>query len=248
MLVKSKNMIEKMRFAGKLLAQVLAEIDFYLKSGIDTLEIDGIIENKMRMLGLKPECKGYAGYKHATCISVNDGIIHGVPSKDVILKSGDFVKIDVVGSVKGYCADITRYFFIENVSSDVKKIANAAQEALNMAIAKAVPGNMVSDISASVQDCVESQGFSVIRDFAGHGIGKNLHERPDIPNYRKKSGDFVLLEGMTLAIEPMIAQGSYEVLIMSDGWTAKTADGKLSAHVEDTVVVLKGGAEVLTRI
>ncbi|KKQ32984.1 MAG: Methionine aminopeptidase [candidate division TM6 bacterium GW2011_GWF2_37_49] len=248
MLVKSKNMIEKMRFAGKLLAQVMAEVDYCLKPGADTLEIDGIIENKMCALGLKPECKGYAGYRHATCISVNDGIIHGVPSKDVILNSGDFVKIDVVGSIKGYCADITRYFFIENVSSDVKKIANAAQEALDMAIEMAVPGNMVSDISASVQNCIESKGYSVIRDFAGHGIGKNLHEKPDIPNYRRRSGDFVLLEGMTLAIEPMIAQGSYEVLILDDGWTAKTADGKLAAHVEDTIVVLKGGAEILTRI
>lgn len=248
MLVKNKNMIEKMRFAGKLLAQVMSEIGFYLKPDLNTLAIDEIIENKMRSFGLKPECKGYAGYKHATCISINDGIIHGVPSKDVILKSGDFVKIDVVGSVKGYCADVTRYFFIGNVSLDVKKIANVAQEALNRAIEVAVPGNKVSDISANIQRYVESQGYSIIRDFAGHGIGKNLHEKPDVPNYVRRGEDFILLEGMTLAIEPMIAQGSHDVVILSDGWTAKTADGKLAAHVEDTVVVLKGGAEILTRI
>lgn len=248
MLIKNKSAIEKMRFAGKLLAQLMLEVNFHLKPDIDTLEVDRIIENKMTALGLKPECKGYAGYRHSTCISVNDGIVHGVPSKDVVLKSGDFVKIDVVGSYKGYCVDMSRYFFIDNVSDDVKKIAEIAQKSLDAAIEKVVPGNRVSDISSKIQDIVEFHGYSVIRDYAGHGIGRDLHERPDIPNYRRFGDDLVLREGMALAIEPMIAQGGYEVRVLDDGWTAKTADGSLAAHVEDTVIVVKGGAEVLTRI
>lgn len=248
MLIKNRSAIEKMRFAGKLLAQVLSEMQSFLKPGINTFEIDAIIESKMRYLGLKPECKGYAGYKYATCISINDGVVHGVPSKDIVLKSGDFVKIDVVGSFKGYCADIARFFFINDVSEDVKKIAQVSEGALKKAIEMVVPGNRVFDISASIQDFVESHGYSVIRAFAGHGIGKNLHEKPDIPNYRKKGDNSILCEGMTLAIEPMISQGSCEVRVLEDGWTAKTVDGSLAGHIEDTVVVVKDGAEVLTRI
>jgi len=248
MLIKNRNAIGKMRFAGQLLAQILSEMDLYLKPGINTLEIDTIIEEKMRKSGLKPECKGYAGYRHATCISINDGVIHGVPSKDVVLKSGDFVKIDIVGSVKGYCADITRFFFIGDVSEEVKEIAEISRGALVKAIEKVVPGNRISDISGCIQDFVEAHGYSVIRAFAGHGIGKNLHEKPDIPNYREKGADLVLREGMTLAIEPMISRGSYEVKVLEDGWTSKTVDGSLAGHIEDTVVVVKGGAEVLTRI
>lgn len=248
MLIKNKIAIEKIRFAGKLLAQILKEIEPDVIAGIDTLNLDRIIEDKMRKVGLNPECKGYAGYKHATCISINDGIVHGVPSKDLVLKSGDFVKIDVVGSYKGYCADITRYFFVGNPTVLAKKMAATAQSALDKAILIVAPGVKVSQISACIQDEVEMEGFSVIRVYAGHGIGKDLHEEPDIPNYRKKGGDVVLREGMVLAIEPMISERSYEVKVLEDGWTAKTADGGLSAHVEDTVLVIKTGADVLTRI
>jgi methionyl aminopeptidase len=248
MLIKNKIAIDKMRIAGKRLASILSEIQPNVVVGVSTWDLDKLIESKMLKSGLIPECKGYAGYKHATCISLNDGIVHGIPSKDLILKSGDFVKIDVVGSYKGYCADMTRYFFIGLVSTTVKKIAETAQRALDAAILKIYPGVPISEISACIQDETEKSGFSVIRAFAGHGIGKDLHEDPDIPNYRKPGNDVILREGMTLAVEPMIAEKGYEVRISSDGWTAKTADGGLSAHVEDTVLVIKGGAEVLTRI
>lgn len=248
MLIKNKIAIEKMRFAGKMLAQILKEIESNVIVGVSTFELDQIIEGKMHKSGLYPECKGYAGYRYATCISINDGIVHGIPSKDLILKSGDFVKIDVVGSYKGYCADITRYFFVGKSSLEARKIAMTAQSALDKAIGIVAPGVKISQISACIQDEVEKEGFSVIRAFAGHGIGKNLHEDPDIPNYRRDGEDVVLREGMTLAIEPMISERSYEVKILQDGWTAKTADGGLSAHVEDTVLVIKTGADVLTRI
>ena len=248
MLIKNKIAIEKMRTAGKRLAGILQDMNPEVVAGISTWDLYRIIEDKMRKSGLSPECKGYAGYKHATCISLNDGIVHGIPSKDLILKSGAFVKIDVVGSYKSYCADMTRFFFVGNVCLTARKIAQTAQDALDIAIGKIAPGVRVSEISACIQDKVESDGFSVIRAFAGHGIGKDLHEDPDIPNYRKAGDDTVLREGMTLAIEPMISERSHEVRILQDGWTAKTADGGLAAHVEDTVLVVKNGSEVLTRI
>lgn len=248
MLIKNKIAIEKMRTAGKRLATILQDITPEVVVGATTWDLDRIIEEKMRKSGLIPECKGYAGYRHATCISLSDGIVHGVPSKDLILKSGDFVKIDVVGSYKGYCADMTRFFFVGDVCITTKKIAQTAQNALDAAIDKVAPGVRVSEISACIQDKIEAAGFSVVRAFAGHGIGKDLHEEPDIPNYRKAVDDVVLREGMTLAIEPMISERSHEVRILQDGWTAKTADGGLAAHVEDTVLVVKNGSEVLTRI
>ena len=246
--IKNKSAIKKMQTAGKLLAKILEEAKDYIKSGISTLEIDNFIEKQMIFVDLKPECKGYAGYKYATCISLNDVIVHGVPSHKVVLKSGDFVKIDIVGSYKGYCADMARYFFVGNVGQDVKKIAQVVQMALDKAIAKAVIGNKVSDISACIQQTAESKGFNVVRRFAGHGIGKQMHEFPDIPNYGEPGFGFDLQEGMTLAIEPMITQGSYDIKIMEDGWTARTLDGGLAAHVEDTVLITKSGPQVLTRL
>jgi methionyl aminopeptidase len=245
--IKNKVAIEKMQQAGRLLALIMDEIKSLVVVGVSTLQIDNFIEKRMRELGLKPECKGYGGYKYATCISLNDVIVHGVPSEKVVLKSGDFVKIDVVGSYKGYCADMARYFFVGKVSETVHNIANVAQSALDKAIAKAVVGNRLSDISACIQKEVEKEGFSVIRSFAGHGIGKKMHEAPEIPNFGHPGCGPVLREGMALAIEPMIAQYDYTVSIMEDGWTAKMADGGLAAHVEDTVLVTKNGPQVLTR-
>ena len=246
-MVKDKVAIDKMRTAGKLLAQILEKVRPLVVEGANTWELDRVIEAEMLRDGLKPECKGYAGYKYATCISLNDVIVHGVPSKEIVLKSGDFVKIDVVGSYKGYCADLTRYFFIGQAHPVALKLAKVAQQALDEAIDLAIPGNKVSDISARIQQIVEKAGFSVIRKFAGHGIGRVMHEEPDIPNYVRSGCSFLLKPGMTLAIEPMIAEKGFHVKTMADGWTAKTLDGGLSAHVEDTVLVTDGVAEVLTR-
>lgn len=247
-ILKNKVSIEKMRHAGKLLASILEEVKGMVIPGQNTLTIDAFVEKRLIENGLKPSCKGYAGYRFATCISLNDTIVHGIPSKEVILKSGDFVKIDVVGSYKGYCADIARYFFVGEVNATASHLALIAQQALDGAIVKIGPGIRLSDISHFIQRHVESAGFSVIRDFAGHGIGKAMHEAPQIPNYGAPGHGPELREGMTLAIEPMIAEKNYQLRIMSDGWTARTLDGGLAAHVEDTVVVTKNGAEVLTRL
>ena len=246
-IVKNKLAKGRMRIAGKLLASVMNEITQQVVEGTSTLALDAAIEASMREKQLIPECKGYGSYEYASCISLNDVIVHGVPSKEVILKSGDFVKIDIVGSYKGYCADMARYFFVGKASQVAKKLADVAQQALDVAISKVAPGVFLSDISATVQAIVEDAGFSVIRDFAGHGIGKSIHEEPEIPNYGKPGEGPILREGMTLAIEPMIAEKHYAVKIMPDGWTAKTQDGGLAAHVEDTLLVTSDGVEILTR-
>lgn len=246
-LIKNKIAIDRMRAAGALLAEVVTYITPFIVEGVSTLELDALMEAEMKRVGLKPECKGYAGYQHATCISINDVIVHGVPCKEDILKSGDFVKIDVVGSYKNYCADLARFYFVGEVSETVRKLAETAQIALDKAIAFVRPGKRLSDISALIQQEVEKEGFGVVRDFAGHGIGRSLHEDPEVPNYGVPGKGPILREGMTLAIEPMITEKSYHVSIMSDGWTAKTVDGGLAAHVEDTIVVTQDGAEILTR-
>jgi methionyl aminopeptidase len=248
MIIKNKAAIAKMRTAGHLLAQIMVEIGDSVQEGVNTLYLDEIIEKRMRAAGLRPECKGYAGYQFATCISLNDIIVHGVPSKEVILKSGDFVKIDVVGSYKNYCADITRYFFVGQPNPVAQRMASVAQRALDSAINKIAPGIRLSEISLQIQQVVEQAGFGVVRDFAGHGIGRALHEDPSVPNYVMPGIGPVLVEGMTLAIEPMITERSYQVRVMTDGWTAKTIDGGLAAHVEDTIAVTADGVEILTRL
>lgn len=246
--IKNKKAIDKMRIAGRLLATVMHEAKDFLVPGKTTLEINDFIEKRMKAVGLVCECKGYGGYQHATCISVNDVVVHGVPADDVILKYGDFVKIDVVGSYKKYCADMARYFFVGQALPVAKKLAETAQKALDDAVNMLVPGRRISDVSAHIQKTVESQGFAVVRRFVGHGIGKAMHEDPEVPNFGEAGGGPVLREGMTLAIEPMIAERGYELAIMSDGWTAKTRDGGLAAHVEDTVLVTSNGPDVLTRL
>ena len=246
--IKNKKAIDKMKKAGKLLALIFEDVKSLVKEGVTTLQIDAFIENKIFESGLKPECKGYAGYKHATCISLNDVVVHGVPSNKIVLKSGDFVKIDVVASFNGYCADMARYFFVGTVDPVIKKLARTAKMSLNKAIELAVPGNRLSDISSCVQDEVEKEGFSVIRRFAGHGIGRSIHEDPEIPNYGEPGRGPVLRSGMTLAIEPMIAQGHFGVKIMKDGWTAVMADGGYAAHIEDTILITDNGPQILTRL
>lgn len=246
-IIKNKAAIDKMRTAGYLLEDVIRGIEPRIVAGVNTHELDAEIEKNMIRNGLVPECKGYGGYKFATCISLSDGVVHGVPSEENVLKNGDFVKIDVVGSYKGYCADLTRFFFVGEVSERVKRIAATAQEALNLAIEIIRPGIKLSAISECIQKHVEQAGYAVIRDFAGHGIGRAMHEEPDVLNYVKPGFDLVLREGMTFAIEPMIAEHDFQVKVLQDGWTVKTADGGLAAHVEDTVCVTKDGFEILTR-
>jgi methionyl aminopeptidase len=250
-IIKNKRSIEYMRQAGHALARIFKEFESLdmLKAGLSTHAVDAWFEKQMRSNGLHPECKGYAGYKHATCISVNDVVVHGVPSEKLILSEGDKVSIDVVGSFKGYCADMARSYIVGNSSAGVAfELIKTAQAALDKGISKIAPGVLLAEVVYEIQTTVEAQGFGVVRRFAGHGIGRSLHEEPDVPNYVEGTDEIVLREGMTFAIEPMITEGNYDVKIMSDGWTAKTVDGKLAAHVEDTVVVTATGYEILTRL
>jgi methionyl aminopeptidase len=247
--IKNKQAVSKMAQAGELLAPIVREACANIaKPGVTTGFVDAWIEQAIRSAGMVPRVKGYRGYQHATCISINDVIVHGIPSSLKMLQEGDLVTIDVCASWSGYCVDMARSFFVGGVNNaEAKNLHDVAYVALDAGIKKALPGNRLSDISAAIQQVVESHGFSVIRDFAGHGIGKSMHEDPEILNFGKPGQGPVLQVGMALAIEPMISAGDYRVAIDKDGWTARTKDGSLAAHVEDTVIVAEGGPQIVTR-
>jgi methionyl aminopeptidase len=249
MLVKNVQALEKMRTAGKLLAEIFENILPQIHCEQSTQAIDAWIAQELVKKNLVSQSMGYHGYRHVSCISVNNVVVHGVPSNQVILQAGDLVKVDVCAAWNGYCADMARGFMVEGVH-DAKKqhLMDVAKHALDYGIAQAIEGNRLYDISATIQQYVESHGYGVVRDFAGHGIGKRMHEQPDVPNFGVAGTGMRLLEGMTFAVEPMITQGSYAVYVESDGWTVKTKDGSWAAHIEDTIVVGKNGPEILTRL
>lgn len=246
-IVKNSVMIRKMEQAGILLAAIFSDLTQQVKVGIATGELDGWIAQQLKSKNLVSATKGYMGYQHASCISINDEVVHGVPSFTRFLKNGDLVKIDICASWQGYHADMARAFFVGDVSQDTRDFVEIAQHALDKGIAMAVPGNHLSDISAAIQGVVEKSGFGVVRDFAGHGIGKRMHEDPEILNYGKSGKGPVLRPGMTFALEPMITRGCYEIFIAEDGWTVKTLDKSLAAHIEDTVLITQQGPKILTR-
>ncbi len=245
--IKNKQSIQKMETAGRLLAAICNDLGPLVKEGVNTLELDSWISGQLSQKGLVSKTKGYRGYRHSSCISVNDEVVHGVPRASSVLKSGDVVKIDICASWNGYCADMARVFFVGSVAQEARKLADVAQQALDKGIAKARAGNYLSDISAAIQTEVEAHGFGVLRDFAGHGIGKQMHEDPEILNYGKPGKGPLLQPGMVFAIEPMITMGHYDVYVCNDGWTVKTVDKSLGAHVEDTVVITQGEPKILTR-
>lgn len=249
MVVKTAQALEKMREAGKLLANIFENIPSKIQVGISTASLDRWIENELIKNQLVSQSKGYKGYRHVSCISVNNVVVHGVPSESIILQDGDLVKVDVCAAWQGYCADMARCFFVgDKPDEKLQHLVAISYQALDKGLAKAVEGNRLFDISAAIQQHVEKFGYGVVRDFAGHGIGRNMHENPDVPNFGTAGTGMRLKAGMTFAIEPMITQRSYEVYIDSDGWTVKTKDGKFAAHVEDTVVVGEHGPEILTRL
>ena len=239
MIVKSKDAILKMRTAGRLLAVI---------AGATTADIDAWIERELKKSDMISQSQGYMGYRHVSCVSVNDVIVHGVPSQDIVLKDGDIVTVDVCASWGGYCADMARCFVIGTISKEAQTLIDCAQDALNKGIQAAVVGNRLFDISHAIQQTIEKCGFGIVRDFAGHGIGKSMHENPDLPNYGEAGTGMRLKAGMTFAIEPMIMIGSEKVTIDRDEWTARTKDGSLAAHIEDTVLITEDGPEILTRL
>ncbi len=242
---KSPSEIEKMRAANQLVAQVLDDLAAMVAPGVSTADLDAAAEAKVRAAGAEPAFKGYRGYPATLCASVNEQVVHGIPSRRT-LAAGDIVSLDMGVKLNGYYGDSAVTVPVGAVDDEVKRLLRVTQEALAEGIAQVKLGGRISDIGHAIQRFVEAQGFSVVREFVGHGIGAALHEEPQIANYGEPGRGPRLAEGMTLAIEPMVNMGKPAVKVLSDGWTAVTKDGSLSAHFEHTVAVTKNGADVLT--
>lgn len=245
---KSVFAINSMKTAGKLLAEIFSLVPEQIVAGVSTATIDAWIASELKKRTMISQSLGYHGYRHVSCISVNDVIVHGVPSDQVVLKRGDLIKVDVCASWGGYCADMARCFFVEQADSAAQQLVDVACASLDKGIEQAIVGKRIGDISAAIQHEVERHGFGVVRDFAGHGIGKRMHEDPEILNYGKPGKGPVIRAGMAFAIEPMITLGDYDLYIEQDGWTAKTVDKSIAAHVEDTVIVTDNGPIITTRL
>jgi methionyl aminopeptidase len=242
---KSSSQIEQMRVANQLVAQILEELAAMVAPGVSTLDLDAAAEAKVRAAGAEPAFKGYRGYPATLCASVNEQVVHGIPSKTP-LKSGDIVSLDMGVKLNGYYGDSAVTVAVGTVDAEVQRLLRVTREALEKGIAQVKVGGRLSDIGHAIQAHVEAQGFSVVREFVGHGIGQLLHEEPQIANYGEPGRGPRLQEGMTLAIEPMVNMGKAAVRLLADGWTAVTKDGSLSAHFEHTVAVTKNGPLVLT--
>ncbi len=236
-----------MRVSGETVGQALLELGRRVKPGVTTQELDKFAFDFLKKRDCTPAFLGYHGYPASICASVNAEVVHGIPGKRV-LEEGDIVGIDFGAFYRGYCGDSARTFAVGKVSADVKKLIDVTFEALNKGIDQCRAGNRISDIGHAVQEYVEAQGFTVVKDYVGHGIGKAMHEEPQVPNYGKPRQGPRIIEGMCLALEPMVNMGSDEVRVLEDGWTVVTKDGKFSAHFEDTIAILLNGPENLTRI
>lgn len=244
--IKSEREIGLLRIAGKITGSVFKTIKPYIVPGVSTQELDEIIEKCIRDQGATPTFKGYGDFPGAACISINDTLIHGIPSSKIILKEGDIVSIDVGAKIYGYTGDACRTFFVGNVKDNAKRLVEVTEQSFWYGIETIKEGTFLGDVSHRIQAYCESHGYSLPRDYTGHGIGKDLHEDPSIPNYGKEQTGPILKAGMALAIEPMVAEGKHQTRVLPDGWTVKMRDGKLSAHYENTIVVTKNGYEVLT--
>jgi methionyl aminopeptidase len=245
-ILKTPEEIERMRAAGKILAACHRALAKRIRPGVTTWEIDQFVEQFLAKHGATPEQKGYQGYPYATCASVNDVICHGFPTKEP-LKDGDIVTIDMVVNLDGWLADSAWSYAVGNISPEAKRLLQVTEKALYLGIEQAVPGNRVGDISHAIQSYAEAQGYSVVRDFTGHGIGQRIHEEPYIPHFGPPGRGPRLKEGMVITIEPMLNVGSYHVKIDEDGWTARTRDGKLSAQYEHTIAITADGPVILTK-
>jgi methionyl aminopeptidase len=243
--LKTDEEIEYMRVANHLVSATLAEIAKNVAPGVSTLHLDKVGEEYIRDRGAIPLFKGYKGFPNALCISVNENVVHGIPSS-YRLKEGDIVSVDCGVKLNGYCGDCAYTFEVGEVSPEVKKLLKTTKDALYIGIGCAVEGKRIGDIGHAIQTYCESKGYSVVRQLVGHGIGKNMHEDPEIPNYGKKGNGSLLKNGMCIAIEPMINLGRKNVKFEKDGWTVRTADGKPSAHFEHTVAIRPGKADILS--
>ena len=245
---KSQLEIEKMRRSGHVVRQVLDEVRAMVAPGVTTMDLEKAADKRIKELDAKPAFKGYYDYPCVLCTSVNEEIVHGIPSPKRVLKDGDIVSIDCGVVMEGYYGDAAITVAVGSaVSPERKKLMNVTEQSLYKAIEQVKLGNSISDIGAAVQEFVESNGFSVVREFVGHGIGTKLHEEPQVPNFKFRGGDTRLREGMVLAIEPMVNSGRPEAKVLDDKWTAVTADGSSSAHFEHCVAVTRNGPLILTQ-
>lgn len=245
-IVKSAKEIEKMRVAGRITAGALAAAGEAIRPGMTTRELDKVIHHYITSHGAQPSFLGYAGFPASACISVNDTVIHGIPSNEKI-HEGDIVSVDVGAYIDGYHGDSAKTFAVGEISDDAKRLLASTEESLYEAIKIAKPGMRIGDLSAAIAEYNESRGFSVVRQFVGHGVGRDLHEDPEVPNFGKAGHGPRLVAGMVIAVEPMINLGKPQVKVLSDGWTTKTADGSLSAHFEHTIAITSEGAVILTK-
>jgi methionyl aminopeptidase len=243
---RSKAELERMRDAGRLVGDVLSELAAHVAPGVSTGELDVLAEKRILQAGATPAFKGYHGYPAAICASINDEVIHGIPSGRRLLQEGDVISIDVGVLLNGYFGDSAITLPVGPISEEAATLLRVTEEALHKAIEHMRPGKRISDIGHAVQQHVEAYGFSVVREFVGHGIGQAMHEEPQVPNYGEPGRGPRLAEGMVLAIEPMVNAGKPAVKVLADGWTAVTRDGRLSAHFEHTVAVTAGEPWVLT--
>ncbi len=247
-ILKNPQELNLMKKACAISAEVLQMAGELVQPGISTWEIDRKVEEFIRSRGAIPSFKGYGGFPGSACISLNDTVIHGIPSKKIILKEGDIVSIDVGAYIDGFHGDNAYTFACGEVSEDAKRLMAATKHSLELAIEQAVKGNRIGDIGNAVQTYIEAQGFSVVRDFVGHGIGRDLHEAPEVPNYGRAGRGPRLVPGMTIAIEPMVNQYGYGVKVLDDDWTTVTKDGGLSAHFENTVLITDEKPVILTSV
>lgn len=246
--IKSEREIQLMRDAGKILAEVHNQLAEIIEPGITTMDIDRKGEELIRKAGCIPSFKGYEGYPASICVSINDEVVHGIPRKKHRLFEGDIVSLDAGVIYKDYQSDAARTHAVGKISEEAQRLIDVTKESFFRGIEFAKAGNHLYDISAAIQKYVEANGFSVVRDLVGHGIGKEMHEEPQIPNYKPIGRGIKLCPGMTLAIEPMVNAGKYDVWILEDDWTVVTRDGSNSAHYENTVLITDGEPEILSLI
>ncbi|MBE7044596.1 MAG: type I methionyl aminopeptidase [Ruminococcaceae bacterium] len=244
--IKSKSELEKMRVAGRITGDVLKLLEAHIKPGVTTQQLDKIAKDFIVSQGATPSFLHYNGFPGSICASKNDEVVHGIPKKAVVLSQGDIISIDVGACYAGYHGDAARTYAVGKISSEAQRLIDTTRESFFEGIKYAVHGAKLGDVSAAIQEYVEARGYSVVRDLVGHGIGKSLHEDPSVPNFGRPGRGVKLAAGMTLAIEPMVNAGGHEVFMLDDDWTVVTADGSLSAHYENTILVKQGECEILT--
>ena len=245
--LKNSEQLEKMRVAGRITAGALETAQELIKPGVTPRSVDRAIRQYIEKQGAKPSFLGYGGFPASACISVNDEVIHGIPG-DKPFSDGDLVKVDVGAYIGGFHGDSARTFFCGNCPEEAVRLEKVTREAFFAGMERAVIGARLGDISAAVQEVVENAGFSVVREYVGHGIGSELHEDPELPNFGRAGRGLRLSEGMVLALEPMVNAGDFRVRVLDNDWTVVTVDGKLSAHYENTIAITKDGPEILTKI